>query len=237
MGDEVTATLYTKYGDTELVGETVTYSAAQYCYDMLDNIKDDDSENAKALKTLLVDLLNYGAADQVYSNYNTDALVNAGLTDEQKAYASTEVDPYENHLEIKGNDADDDATWKSGGLTLGDEIALRMSFILKEGVSIDGVYVVITTDDNKTGWRIDELEAVPGTTNRYYVRFNGLNPHQIRDKVYLAIYDAEGNLISGELTYSIISYAYANGAKEKLVNIIDTMVKYCDAVKAYRETI
>ncbi len=43
------------------------------------------------LKKLLIDMLYYGAAAQVQFNYNTDALVTDGLTDAQKAYASTAI--------------------------------------------------------------------------------------------------------------------------------------------------
>jgi hypothetical protein len=40
-------------------------------------------------KTLVVDLLNYGAAAQTYANYKTETLANVDLTAEQKAFATT----------------------------------------------------------------------------------------------------------------------------------------------------
>ena len=44
----------------------------------------DESLSKAALKTLLVDMLNYGAAAQTYFNYNTGNLANSTLTAAQK---------------------------------------------------------------------------------------------------------------------------------------------------------
>jgi len=43
------------------------------------------------IETLVVDMLNYGAAAQVYFGHNPSHLANIRLTDEQKAYASADI--------------------------------------------------------------------------------------------------------------------------------------------------
>ena len=48
------------------------------------------SNNAK-MRTLLVDLLNYGASAQTFFGYNTANLVNKDLTEEQKGWATAEA--------------------------------------------------------------------------------------------------------------------------------------------------
>ena len=57
-------------------------SVKKYAYKMLDLFSSD--ENYASFRTIIVDLLNYGAASQVYAGYQTDNLVNSELTDVQK---------------------------------------------------------------------------------------------------------------------------------------------------------
>ncbi len=81
MGDEFTATLYAVASDG-----TIYYSNAN-----TNSIKSflmgkiTDTVSPATLKTLAVDMLNYGAAAQLNFSYDTENLVNADLTDEQKA--------------------------------------------------------------------------------------------------------------------------------------------------------
>ena len=70
MGENIAAEL--KFGDTVLATKA-EYSVTDYVEYQLNNNPSDE------LKQLLVDMLHYGAAAQVYQNYKTDALVNAGL--------------------------------------------------------------------------------------------------------------------------------------------------------------
>ena len=67
MGDNIKADLY--IGDS-LEATKATYSVKEN----VTNVKNDSN------KALVEALLHYGAAAQQYTNYNTDALVNAGLT-------------------------------------------------------------------------------------------------------------------------------------------------------------
>ena len=237
MGDIVSATLYTKYGDTDLVGETIEYSAAQYCYDLLNEIDNETDEASVALKTLLVDLLNYGAADQIYANYKTDALVNKYLDRKQSHYATKDDPAVDNHLKLENNSADNDVVWKSAGLNFDHSIVLRIAFSAKETVDLDGIYVRMTLKSNENAtWTSSEFKAVYNKKdNRYYVYFDGLNPAQIREEVCFVAYDAEGNAISGELTYSVVSYVARNldSVNEKLADLLIKMVKYGDSVANY----
>ena len=78
MGEVITATM--NVGDITMVK---TYSVKQYCDEALtkDATYFGYSEAKFAtFKTLIADLLNYGAAAQIYTDYKTDALVNAGVT-------------------------------------------------------------------------------------------------------------------------------------------------------------
>ena len=84
LGDDVSITFYG-------VKDGVTYNGNAYKYSATDYIKSTLKKptSSTKLKTLLVDLVYYGEACQVYQNYKTDNLLTDILTDEQKALRST----------------------------------------------------------------------------------------------------------------------------------------------------
>lgn len=71
MGDNIKAELI--LGD-EVLDTIETYSVLQNCQNLLAKNPSDE------LRTLIADLLEYGAMSQIYTNYKTDALVNEGIT-------------------------------------------------------------------------------------------------------------------------------------------------------------
>ena len=83
VGDKFTATIgaWDDAGNI-VMGEGIEYSAKQYCMHQLATVQ------AGELATLLVDLLNFASEAQKYFGYKVDALANADLTEEQKAFAS-----------------------------------------------------------------------------------------------------------------------------------------------------
>jgi hypothetical protein len=88
LGDEfdfaVTATSKSLKNTTVTVAEKTGYTVKAYLEELLVM----GGVDAKT-KTLVVDLLNYGAAAQTYANYKTETLANVDLTAEQKAFATT----------------------------------------------------------------------------------------------------------------------------------------------------
>lgn len=83
MGNNISAALVV---DGTVVDVLDTYSVRQYCLNMLDRIADKsidaytDDAQYSLLKTLIADLLQYGADAQIFTGYNTDAPVNSGIT-------------------------------------------------------------------------------------------------------------------------------------------------------------
>ena len=72
MTDDIYARAYMKIGESEYYSEIEKYSVLQYAYNML-GYTDEGTDNAN-LKTLLTEMLGYGAAAQKYFNYKTDRL-------------------------------------------------------------------------------------------------------------------------------------------------------------------
>lgn len=217
MGDTVTATLTATLDGESVFSDPMEYSVATYCYNKLD-----DSASSDQLKTLAADILNYGAATQQYTGYNTSALVNADLS--QYGVAGTAARTLNDHTAIGTDVAQTLATWKSASLNLREIVRMRIRF---------------TTTEDITGWTVNVTGAVTTTltptasgSNIYTVFVDSLKVSQMSDTVIFQIFDANGNPVSNKLTYSIESYA-AVASGDKLVNVMDYMMRYGDAVTAY----
>lgn len=85
MGETIYVTAYAEKDGITYVSPLDSCSVESYAYERLAS-----STNVK-FKTMLVDLLNYGASAQVYFKRNVSHPVNAQLTSTQKALASTGV--------------------------------------------------------------------------------------------------------------------------------------------------
>ena len=227
--DTIYAVVHATADGTEYTSKVLEYSVATYCYAQL--AQPAVIANTE-LRTLLVDLLNYGAVSQQYMNYKTDALVNAGLTAEQKSWASNPETKLTTVLNTKYQTVENPtAKWKSAGLVLESAIDMRLQL---ETTNIDGLCVKISTD--KQTWTIDSsaFEIAPGT-NRYYVHFNALHAAQMSEPVYLTVY-RDGVAVSNTLRYSIESYAQDkqnDTATPYLAELVKAMMNYGNSAYAY----
>ena len=79
LNDTIYFAVYAKLiNGTYTYTNLVSYSPKSYAYAQL-------TSGSDQMKPIVVAMLNYGAAAQTYFKYNTDTLVNADLTDDQKA--------------------------------------------------------------------------------------------------------------------------------------------------------
>ncbi len=228
MNDTVKATMYATFDGEEYASETKEYSVATYCYNMLNKYTEPEY---KELQTLLVDLLNYGAASQIYTNHNTENLVNEDLTEEQKALATGKAPVYESVQNLTYKTIDNPTVqWKGAGLNLVDAVTMRFK-ITADSASYENLEVKVETDDRI--WTIP-YEEFSETTGGYYVYFSGLNAGEMSEPVYLTVYEND-EAVSNTLSYSIESYAYSkqNSTDTNLVNLLEAMMKYGNSAYAY----
>ena len=88
LSDTVYFSIYAKLADgTYTFTKIYFYSPTTYAYNQL-------KTGTAEMKQIVAAMLNYGAAAQIYFNYKTDALMNAQLTDDQKAL----VDAYSSDM-------------------------------------------------------------------------------------------------------------------------------------------
>jgi len=226
MNDTIYATLYATYDGVEYSGATREYSVAEYCYSMLDKYAADDYAE---LRTLLVDLLHYGSASQIYTDYNMEVLVDAALTETQLSWGTQEGPTMETVLNTAYETVENPtATWKGAALALNDAVSIQLKFVAE---SVDGLTVKIKTDTQE--WAIPS-DAFVEEDGVYTVYFNGLHAGQMRETLYLTVCSGE-NKVSNTACYSIGSYAHEkqNSTVPGLADLVKAMMKYGDSAYAY----
>ena len=201
----------------------------------------------KAFRTLLVDLLNYGAAAQIKSNYKTDNLANAELTDVQKAWASPDIKSFTTVKNYHAVEIDNPtARWNSGALRLGDAVTPRMTFSLKTAsLNINDISIKATINGSTYEYNIkDNPECFQyvstGTTSKYgeeakyQFYFTDLRANNMSTTFSTTIMK-NGVAVSDTATYSAESYvqqAYPSaGSADKALYM--AMLKYGNAAAAY----
>lgn len=227
MTDTITASLHAMADGVEYTSEAMEYSVAQYCYSMISR----DTTSDK-LRTLLVDLLNYGAASQMYTGRRMDNLANAFLTAEELAWGTSEDSELTSATNVEFVAINSPSVaWKGASLYLNDSITMQFVFSTEE--NIDEVKVIVK---NQEGDTVKEINPSDMTRyGEYYLaKFKGLNAGQMKDIVYVTAYCGE-NAISNTLAYSIESYAYSkqNDTNEKLANLVKAMMRYGDSAYCF----
>ncbi len=227
LGDDVSITFYG-------VKDGVTYNGNAYKYSATDYIKStlNKPTSSAKLKTLLVDLVYYGEACQVYQNYKTDNLLTDILTDEQKALRST-ADLSLTNIKNASYETCENRLVKFGtALRLNNsvEIAIPLNMTnvtlddLSFKVKIGSRTLTYTYAENP-----DNFEK--GKDGYWYFYFDGVYANQMSDEVFITAY--KGNeQVSYTLKYSVESYA-ATVTDAKLKAVTDAMMRYGNSAKAY----
>ena len=232
LGDTVSVYLYGTYEGVEFKYEHQNkdgvkgYSVQQYCYNQLG--KSTDAE----FLTLLVDLLNFATSHQHYATYRLDSLLNADLTDAQKAlatpYPGDAVDIANTSYVVIDNPT---AKFNSGALSLESAVVVRYKITCED---LTGVSVKLTCDGQN--YEIFAEDFIEIGNNQYYVDFDALKPTQMRSAIEATIC-RDGVAISNTLLYSIASYVARNAdnasQRIELRNMLKAMLSYGDASYDY----
>ena len=227
LGDDVSITFYGVKDGGTYNGNAYKYSATDYIKSTLNK----PTSSAK-LKTLLVDLVYYGEACQVYQNYKTDNLLTDILTDEQKALRST-ADLNLTNIKNASYETCENRLVKFGtALRLNNsvEIAIPLNMTnvtlddLSFKVKIGSRTLTYTYAENP-----DNFEK--GKDGYWYFYFDGVYANQMSDEVFITAYKGDEQ-VSYTLKYSVESYA-ATVTDAKLKAVTDAMMRYGNSAKAY----
>ena len=208
MADDITAQIYV---NDEPVGNAITYSVQQYCENKL--AKDN---TGKSLKNLLVAMLNYGSAAQVYFDHHTDDLANAILTADKRVMAP--VDPADlEDLQMAISGSDDGIAKSGASLLLEAETIVRYRVQLADGYSID---------DYTFQYGSEILPPVAAGNNVYYVDITGIAAKDL-DKMYPITI---GNLI---ISYGPMSYVLRQLDNASTNAVVTGLYHYNQMANAY----
>lgn len=210
MHDQITVVI--KDADGKQITETKTDSVYDYVVRMLKGEKPEDMSDAKfaALKTILVDMLNYGTMAQVQFNHNTENLANKVLTPTEWAYASAEMTA-----------ATATPATTNGIKHLGTTFELNNSISMLIAVEGEATAAKVYVDG-------EYKETVNGTAGDGYTifTFNSLNAADGRKEVKFEI-NGDANVT---VTDSLAAYV---GRNIETYSYLENLMKYCDAAAAY----
>lgn len=213
MTDVVTVEIYDEDGNA--VSNVYEMSVRTYATKMLER-----SSAPAALKTLVVDMLNYGAQAQERFSVNTDDPANSQLTEEQKAMATQDVN-YENK-QVKGEN------FAGTSLSLEENIQMRMFF---NGITDSAdMYAQVSYTDCVKGAQSYRIEGADFVTNgNYYgVCVDTIVMADARELVNVVMYNADGT-VYGTGSDSIESYCARSGQSE----LNDTIMRFSNSAYFY----
>ena len=119
------------------------------------------------------------------------------------------------------------AIWEAAGLVLDHSVSMRFRFAAE---SIENLTVKIRCDDQE--WAISSFETSTDKENQYYAYFNGLTARQMRQVVYVTVYEGD-TAVSNTLTYSIETYAFNKQNEARVGDLVKAMMRYGDSAAAY----
>ena len=221
MSDTITTVVRAKNNGADVVTDANSYSIKTYCANQLKK-----ADAADELKRLCVDLLNYGAASQVYTNHNTSNLANKDLTPAQAAYGTSSSREYETVQALTGKNGA--ASIAAASLYLAKSIDISIYITAS---SMDGLKLTVYKD----GAVVDEITSFTTSGNYKIAYFKKLNPSNLSDTYEFVVTNASGAEVSKKLTYSVESYAKSKfgGDDANLSALVEAMMRYGDSAYFY----
>ncbi|MBP3633553.1 MAG: Ig-like domain-containing protein [Oscillospiraceae bacterium] len=222
MTDALTITI--KDADGNFWSEEYTTSVRDYAGKALAA-----ASSTSQMKTLVVDMVNYGAAAQTNFGYKADDLANNQLTDAQKALATGTVVCANNQIKGTNN--------IGSNLALDDCILLNVYFQGLKGKDMS----TITAKVSFTNWKDEYVEVeIPGTEfelygatgDRYKVKVDDIVLADAKCLVTVELYE-DG--IEAPIAYGSDSVeSYANrGSATAAAPLYNAIMKFATSAKAY----
>ena len=217
MGENISAVLHATYNGEDKTAAITSYSIRQYCVNQLAN-----NPSAK-LKTLLSDLLTYGAAAQQYAGYKTNELVTSGLS----LAPSTFTELSGKTVSFSGT-ADAATDWLSATLVLRNTLAVRFYFTAE---STTGLTVRCSVNGRTQTFAASDFVK---TGSRYYVEMGNIEATEFDTAVTASFY-RNNTQIGRSASYSVNTYVCStqNSGSANLRALVRALYNYGAAASAY----
>ena len=227
-GADLEATLYAVKDGETYISNVDTYSVKTYAYNRLA-----ESTN-ESFKTLLVDMLNYCAAAQLYFGVDTDNLVNADLTDEQKALGTqtdADVSTATSTSDTKG------IIWgRSAVFNSNVELKFYMDLSSCEDITLVTVQLEYKANGVATVKTVDYTEfAYNSTYSAYTVKVTDIAAADLREDVKVTVL-YNGEAVSDTVSYSVAAYVnnrLENSTNDTFKALLNALMKYSDSAATY----
>ena len=219
MADDVVVQIYDANGNA--VSQTYTGSVRSYAAKALAS-----TATTEKVKTMVVDMLNYGAAAQQHFKYNTDDLANNILSEEQKLMATGTVSCING--QIKGDNC------YGSNLSLEECILLNMFFSGMKGKEIASMYATVSFtgyDDVTKNITVYGSEFVRYSADIYRVVVDDIVLADAECPVTVTVYNADGT-VHGAATDSVESYN-ARAAATDTYGLYANIMKFAASAYAY----
>ena len=232
MGDSLQATLHFVYEGAAYSRDLGTHDLMQYAVERL------RTSTSDAYRTLMADLLAYGAAAQTYLGYRTDASVDRELSDAEKALAARE------YASLAGIPEGGDTGTYPAAITqkefrIDDRIALYLATDLAKDSDLSDVTLRIRYTD-RFGNAAER--QVSGTTfvyseeaGGYTVYFDELKASELRSVLTLTLMKG-GTEISRTVQYSFDTYVerqFAADTDAAYRALLESTLRYADSARNY----
>ena len=228
MGDMVEATLYMTKGDMEYCSNPDEFSVATYAYAQLNS-----STNEK-LRVLCAALLRYGATAQSYKGYRTDSLVDANMTEAQRALLpALSTVTFGNHAAYLEDLSDPSVTWLGRSLVLDTKVVVNFVCNIS---GFTGNAEDLCLRVSYQGWdgtaKTAQVPAQKYGTNAGWYAFpmDSLLAAELRQPMEAAVYLGDIRL-SQTCRFSVDSYG--NNCTGLLLEVCQSLISYSDAALAY----
>ena len=232
MGDVISATLYAIKDGKSYVSSLDEYSVEDYAYNRLAASSDE------TFKALLVDMLNYGAAAQLYFGYDVENLVNAALTEEQKALATVSISP-ESIARVENTVDGAAATFVGQSVVFNNNVELKYYMRFAEGTDISALTLLLTYT---TVGGVEKTVEISGedfvyveSYNAYAAKYCEIAAADMSCEIKATVYDGI-NAVSNTMVYSIESYVanrLSASSNEAFKTLISEMYKYSVSAKEH----
>lgn len=234
--DDVTGVLYAERDDVVYYGGNTTTSVKKFAQYYMNICADGKNAQDLALRTLLVDLLNYGAQTQKYTKYKSDSsqLANAELTETQISWASSDPElknvSDKNYKSVSGAEK---AKWDNAQVRLADTVQLMPIFTTDD---IKNKTVEIRVGNRTFTYTEEDFKKL--SEGQYQLICDKLYANEMCADTYMTIYD-NGVQCSNVWRFSIESYvsimhSLDYSGKEVLDPLLMSMIKYGKSTEAYR---
>jgi uncharacterized protein YqeY len=213
MGEDVSCVIYNS--SDERISLKKTVSMRSYAMDNLK--KTDDNE----FKTALVDMLNYGAAAQIKYNYDVGNLVNSGLTDDERAFGTSQLKPIENNRET-------DSYYYATNTRFVNSVNILFAF---KNIDKDNSYAIFTWVDHQGIQHSQRVDEFATSSDMRIVELEALAIVDARQSVTCTIYDKNtNNVISIAIDSMESNAARASAANQE---IYQSFMKFADSAYVY----